>query len=372
MDANGIEPEWEKAFSSNYTEARNMFLGAAKAAGATKLESFDHPSVGPDGEPLACDIAYFGNPAARYLIVTISGLHGVEGWAGAACQLAWCHEQQATNLPDDVAMLHIHAINPWGMAWDRRQQEDNIDLNRHFVDFAGLPDNSEYCDYAEDIMCGDTDLTARKAADERLAAFLKRAGRRHYGMVLQGGQYQYPEAPSFGGTAPSWSYEILDHILLNYCANAQRVVVCDFHTGYGPYGYGIPLWHMGPGEQLDKAQKLFGPTLEAPLAGEGAEDEFIQHGHLYGHVVSRLPNSDVIAMCFEFGGETLRPGQRAMLERADALTWRDRDPLEQEPREARRRWRELHVPDRADWREMVWARGRQVLRELTMRVSQTD
>lgn len=372
MDSNGNEPEWEKAFSTGFTEARNKFLYAARMANAKQLESFTHPLKGPDSELLACDVALFGNSKAKHMVVTVSGLHGVEGWAGAACQVAWCCDNQSEILPDDVAILHIHAINPWGMAWDRRQQEDNIDLNRHFVDFDNLPNNSEYSAYVENVMCPATDALARRAADERLVAFLLRAGRRHYGMVLQGGQYRYLDAPSFGGTEPSWSYKILDKILRSYCNKAERVVVCDFHTGYGPYGYGIPLWHLEGGQQLDKAKFLFGPTLEAPLASEGAEGEFIQHGHLYGHIIACLPDQDVIPMCFEFGGATLRAGERALLERADALMWRDQEPLEDETRAARRQWRELHVPDRTDWREMIWTRGRQVLRELSSRIRQLD
>ena len=370
MDKNANRPEWETVFSSDFTEARSKFLHAARMANAKQLEGFNHPLNGPEGELLACDVALFGSRTAKNMIITISGLHGVEGWAGAACQLAWCRDHQSVTLPDDVAILHIHAINPWGMAWDRRQQEDNIDLNRHFVDFNNLPDNSEYAAYVDAVMCPDTDQAARKAANEKLADFLKQAGRKHYGMVLQGGQYQYPEAPSFGGTEPSWSYHCLKQILQTYCKKAERIVVCDFHTGYGPYGYGIPLWHLEGGAQLDKAKYLFGPSLEAPLGSEGAEDEFIQHGHLYGHIIAQLPDRDVIPMCFEFGGATLRAGQRALLERADALMWRDRNPLEPESREARKIWREIHVPDRSDWREMVWSRGRQVLRELTERITE--
>ncbi|MET3662704.1 DUF2817 domain-containing protein [Aquamicrobium ahrensii] len=372
MSANENECGVANAFSNNFSEAREKFLLAARKAGAGQVDSFDHPLSGPDGKPLACDVAFFGDPGARHLIVTLSGLHGVEAWAGAACQVAWCQDGRAARLPADVAIAHVHAINPWGMAWDRRQQEDNIDLNRHFVDFEHLPDDSEYGEYVGDVMCPETDPDARRKADTRLADFLRRAGRRHYGMVLQGGQYRYPDAPSFGGVKPSWSHGVLDRILAAHCARAKRIVVCDFHTGYGPYGYGVPLWHLGEGPQLDKARILFGPTLEAPLAGEGAEDEYIQHGHLYGHVMARLPDQDVVAMCFEFGGEVLRPGERALLERADALMWRDQDRLSKESRAARRRWRHIHVPDRDDWREMVLARGGQVLRELTSRIGQLD
>ena len=33
-----------------------------------------------------------------------------------------------------TAVVLIHMLNPWGAAWQRRHNEDNIDLNRSFVD----------------------------------------------------------------------------------------------------------------------------------------------------------------------------------------------------------------------------------------------
>lgn len=36
-------------------------------------------------------------------------------------------------LPDNVALLLTHAINPHGFAWVRRVTEDNVDLNRKFT-----------------------------------------------------------------------------------------------------------------------------------------------------------------------------------------------------------------------------------------------
>lgn len=77
-------------------------------------------------------------------------------------------------------------------------------------------------------------------------------------------------------------------------------------------------------------------------------------------------------MCLEFGGEWLADGQRARLERNDALLWRDADRLSGEARAARRRWRDIHCPDRDDWREMIWFRGRQVFREVAERIRLND
>ena len=269
-------------------------------------------------------------------------------------------------------MLHIHAINPWGMAWDRRQQEDNVDLNRHYIDFANPPDDRDYAKLYSYVMCDEKNAERRREADAALDAYRLEHGRLKYGMTLQGGQYSFPDAPSYGGSQPTWSRRVIDEIFERYCAKAQRVAILDIHTGYGPYGYGIPLWHMPDGPQLAKARFMFGPTLEAPLAGDRSHEEFIQHGHFYGYCESRLAKADVVAMCLEFGGEWLAEGQRARLERKDALQWRSVDRLSPEARAARRRWRDLHCPDSDDWREMVWFRGRQILRELVERIPLLD
>ena len=35
-------------------------------------------------------------------------------------------------LPDDAAIVIVHVLNPYGMAWLRRVNENNVDLNRNF------------------------------------------------------------------------------------------------------------------------------------------------------------------------------------------------------------------------------------------------
>ena len=58
----------------------------------------------------------------------------------------------AAKLPEGLAHLAIHAINPYGFAWLRRVTEDNVDLNRNFVDFSeALPVNPGYEDLATAI-----------------------------------------------------------------------------------------------------------------------------------------------------------------------------------------------------------------------------
>ena len=119
-------------FSDSYVEARRRFLDTARSAGAT-ITSYRHPLPGPDGEDIATDVARIGASGARNILAVGSGTHGVEGYCGSGVQAALMCEDIASDLPDDTALIFIHAINPWGFAWGRRVNEDNVDLNRNFL-----------------------------------------------------------------------------------------------------------------------------------------------------------------------------------------------------------------------------------------------
>ena len=123
------------SFSSSYSEAREKFQEAVAAAGCN-AESFKHPCFGPGGEKLAADAAWFGPSDASRVLVLISGTHGVEGYCGSGAQVDWLRREEFKLLPADMGVLMIYAINPYGFAWMRRVNEDNVDVNRNWVDFS--------------------------------------------------------------------------------------------------------------------------------------------------------------------------------------------------------------------------------------------
>src|SRR5690606_41795533 len=79
------------------------------------------------------------------VLVLITGTHGVEGHAGSAVQtdLWGLIEQRKVTLPEDIAILMVHPLNPFGYAWGRRCDEQGIDLNRNFIDFTQPLPHSE-------------------------------------------------------------------------------------------------------------------------------------------------------------------------------------------------------------------------------------
>ena len=137
-------------FSFDYQEARYKFLDASTAIGA-KIESFKNPNSGPEGEPLFTDVALIGPKDAKDILVLGSGTHGVEGFAGSGIQTGLLRQGIALNMKPNMSIVMIHAINPYGFAHLRRFNEDNVDLNRNFVDHTRpyLPDQG-YKEFANE------------------------------------------------------------------------------------------------------------------------------------------------------------------------------------------------------------------------------
>src|SRR5262249_30810012 len=129
----------DRFFSSDYFAARAQFRDAVPAAGG-RLETIAIDAKGPEDEDLGIDIGWVGSASPRRVLLHSSGLHGVEGFAGSAVQLQFI--KRMPRVSADAAFIIVHILNPYGMAWLRRVNENNVDLNRNFVtdgSYAGAP-----------------------------------------------------------------------------------------------------------------------------------------------------------------------------------------------------------------------------------------
>src|SRR5690242_4853238 len=142
-----------ECFSESYTEARSKFCASAATAGGAIGSWLNPHAQGPNGERLYLDTARFGSADAPNMLVMISSTHGVEGHCGSGAEIAWLRTGGPARLPKDNGALLIHAINPHGFAWTRRVTEDNVDLNRNFVDHdKAYPKNEGYLAIADAIL----------------------------------------------------------------------------------------------------------------------------------------------------------------------------------------------------------------------------
>ena len=222
---------------ADYVTSRRHVLAAAEDRGATFTRSV-HPLAGPAGEELTTDVARIGPPPgeARAVILATSGTHGVEGHAGTGLQLLMLADDRLGTLPADVALVVVHALNPYGMAWSRRVDHENIDVNRNFVDFDGpLPVNARYGEIDPVMNPTGPDLDPNDVAwQQEVWDFIGRVGAMEGFVALSGGQYVKPSGMQYGGNGSSWSRRTIESIWVEHVAGAELAIDLDIHTGLGP------------------------------------------------------------------------------------------------------------------------------------------
>ena len=119
-------------FSKSYAEAAGRFAIACQeltlAGHNVSHQRLKLGIKGPEAEELAIDVAVIGSLDSGKAIMSSSGVHGVEGYPGSAIQLSIMDKLAKSPPFDDHAVILIHAVNPYGMAWWRRFNENNVDL----------------------------------------------------------------------------------------------------------------------------------------------------------------------------------------------------------------------------------------------------
>ncbi len=346
-------------FSADYAEARSKFLAAAEDAGARIASHLNDNAKGPDGTALYTDVATLGAGDAPATLFVQSGTHGVEGFCGSGAQVGFLETIEDRELPASVKIVLIHAINPYGFAWLRRVTEDNVDLNRNFVDHAlPYPANPDYDDLADVIAPKDISREAMREANAKLRAYSEEHGAAVLQAAISKGQYTHRDGVYFGGTFETWSNCTFREIVTASCEHTKAAALIDFHTGLGPYGYGELIIEVGPGDPAHaRAHAWWGDSVKSTVSGESVS------AHLSGTIDSTLqeivPHTEATAGAIEFGTKPSNEVFRAL--RKDNWLHAYGDPEGPEAAEIKAEIRAAFYPDADDWKEMIWNRGREVI-----------
>ena len=341
-------------FPADFAGARRRFAAAAQAAGA-RIFNYDHPAPGPQGEALSTEVAWRGPLDAESVLVTISGTHGAEGFCGSGVQTGWFESGLAAEQPEDIAYMAVHAINPYGFAWLRRVTEDNVDLNRNFVDFAApLPENPGYEELAEALCPPTWDDATIAATRTVLADYLETHGTAGLQAAITNGQYRHPDGIFFGGTAPTWSHRTLKDIFERHLVRARRVAVIDYHTGLGPRGHGERICPALPGTpEIARVGEWYGDDFTCPALGASSATEIC--GFNVIGMAEALPEAELTAVALEYG--TLPSEEVKLALRADNWLHQHGEPGSAKGRAIKTQLREAFYQDTDDWKQQVWDRA---------------
>ncbi|MCE9648600.1 MAG: M14 family metallopeptidase [Parvibaculum sp.] len=341
-------------FSGTYGQARARFLAAASEAGA-RLTHRLHPLKGPDGE-IATDVARIGPASARKILGIGSGTHGVEGFCGSGVETALLASGFAKNLPADTALVFIHAINPWGFAWGRRVNEDNVDLNRNFLDHEKpRPENPGY-DAIYDAV-NPKELSEAALAEGRAAmkAYAEAHGPAALQHALTAGQYTYPEGVQYGGQRPVWSNATLRDIIRGEMRAAERIVYIDIHSGLGARGHGEVICTAPETSDVYKRMHGWWGDIVHSTRTQGSVSSDVP-GSITEAFTQELPDREVTPCGLEFGTIAMNAVAAALV----ADNWLHRNGGMDNPMAPaiKKQIRDAFYVDEDDWKEAVTTQTR--------------
>lgn len=347
------------SFSNDYFEARKKFLAAAAGLGLDVETRTNDETIGPGDQPLHADLLTVGNPEAPNRILLISATHGVEGFCGSGCQTAFLKSPHAVSLAEDTCVVILHALNPHGFAWLRRVNEDNIDLNRNFIDFnESLPLNEHYEALRHTMIVPDLDKETIQTASRHILNFGKTHGFDALQEGLTRGQYVDAEGLYYGGAAPSWSNRLLREVLQSRIKGAQKAVQIDFHTGLGPYGYGEIISEY---EEVDpayaRAKAWFGDEVTSTRVGDSSSAALTGTTDHAFH--QELPDVAGVSVALEFG--TIASDDVFDATRADNWLHLRGEIASSQGQQVKTAMRAAFYADEDEWKEKVWERGEEII-----------
>ena len=349
-------------FSSSYAHARNRFLAAASRAGLA-VEGKTHPEKGRDGEELAMDVVREGRPDAPGVLIVSSACHGAEGYCGSGVQVAALNDEawREHARRNNVAVLYVHALNPYGFSHLRRTTHENIDLNRNFHDFSRpLPVNERYRQIHPLLL--PPEWPPSDASRAAMAAWLETHGVAAYQAAVSGGQHEFPDGMFFGGTQPAWSNLALREVLRAHGRRAVRIAWIDIHTGLGPSGLGERIY-AGPDHAptVTRARAWWDGAGKTPVTSiyDGSSTSAYLTGMMWASARDECPQAEFTSIAMEYG--TL-----PVIETLDALRgdhWLHVHP--EAPAalawDIKRKMLSAFYTDTDEWKEQVVAQAREAM-----------
>ena len=243
------------------------------------------------------------------LIVLTTGVHGMEGYIGSVMLDVFFEEIFPTLDKTDTGILVVANVNPYGMKYMRRYNENNVDLNRNFIEDwenFDLTSNKEY-PKVESFLQPEGAMT--NAFWNEVLFYLALAkeaiftGADTISDALLTGQYEYPEGVYYGGNGDEISTSYLKGVFRE-CLEGEydNIIHVDIHSGYGPR-YNMVIFNsvQDPTTEAD-AKAMFGYDY---IIATDSEDFYETFGdttdYFYRLAKSMDTDKELYSTCFEFG-----------------------------------------------------------------------
>ena len=307
------EPESHEYSESFYTEYDQVRLNLANRVSALKESGVDvdYTTYAIDeSDDLYIDNVYIpAKSENKNLIVITTGVHGIEGYIGSVMLDVFFEETYPTLNHDTTGVLVVANINPYGMKYMRRYNENNVDLNRNFIEDWSSFDLSSNKDYPKVVSFLQPTGKMGNAFWHEVEFYLSLAkeaittGAGTISDALLTGQYEYSDGVYYGGNGDEKSTTYLKGVFQDcLTSDYENIVHIDIHSGYGPR-YNMVIFNSVQDPTLEAdAVKDFGYDY---IIAQDSEEFYVTYGdttdYFYRLAKSLDRESDLYSTCFEFG-----------------------------------------------------------------------
>ena len=243
------------------------------------------------------------------LIILTTGVHGMEGYIGSVMLDVFFEEIYPTLDTDTTGILVVANVNPYGMKYMRRYNENNVDLNRNFIidwDNFDLSSNKDYPAVKNFLQPESKIGNALLHEIDFFADLAKEAltkGADKVSDALLTGQYEYPQGVYYGGNGDEISTAYLKSVF-NDCLDGEydNLIHIDIHSGYGPR-YNMVIFNSVY-ETMNEAEtkQAFGYDY---VISYDSESFYATTGdttdYFYRLAERKETEKDLFSTCFEFG-----------------------------------------------------------------------
>ena len=243
------------------------------------------------------------------LILLTTGVHGMEGYIGSVMLDVFFEDIYPTLNTENTGILIVANVNPYGMKYMRRYNENNVDLNRNFIEDWENFDLSSNKEYPKVESFLQPEGKMGNVFWHEVAFYLSLAkealtvGAGTISDALLTGQYEYAEGVYYGGNGDEKSTTYLKGVFAE-CLDGSydNIIHIDIHSGYGPR-YNMVIFNSVQDPTTEaEAKEMFGYDY---IIATDSEDFYATFGdttdYFYRLAKAKETDKELYSTCFEFG-----------------------------------------------------------------------
>lgn len=308
------EYSYSEVFFDEYEEVRAHLFDTVDSleADGYAVELYSYPLAGEasENEDLYIDTIYIPSTDEQTnLIVLTTGVHGIEGYIGSVMLDVFWNEIYPDIDNTNTGVLVVANVNPYGMKYHRRYNENNVDLNRNFIldwESFDLSVNKDYPNV-------ETFLGPQKKMGNifwheadfytSMIGQIISNGVDSISNALLGGQYEYAEGVYYGGIEDQESTVYLKDVFKQTLeSNYKNIVHIDIHSGYGPRYNMVIFNSVFDTASEAETREMFGYDNIIAYDSEAFYPTTGDTTDFYYRLKEKLDtDNSLFSTCFEFG-----------------------------------------------------------------------